>query len=241
MALRIQARDLVQPAFPLRLVSDGEREVSTAGFAGHDQVGDAEFGAVGGHPSDSGRAVVETGGERVRAELAAGVAEFHPDDDKPCGGEVFAQPQVPGVGGGTDRHATAVQMHDRGDRTVDAVGTADEECDVVAVVAGYGGRRRGDTRGCGRPLREDIEDRAHAFFAHRGEGQSLFERRIDRQRYRRHSAVEPELGERLDHSRVGARVGREGGIWVGVTSVSHGADRTTRPCVAAGVSVSPPR
>src|SRR5690242_15331559 len=89
-ALRVQARDLVQPAFAFGLVRHGQGEIAAAGLTGDDQVGDPEVVAVGVRPPDSGGAIVEAGGERVWAELARGVAELDTDDDEPCAGEVFA-------------------------------------------------------------------------------------------------------------------------------------------------------
>src|SRR5262249_32594 len=142
--LRIEARDLVQPAFPFGLVRDRQREIAAAGFPADDQMRHSEIAAVGPYPSRAGRTVVQPGRIGVRAEFAAGVTKLDPEYDKSCGSKIFASAREPDVGGATDRHASAVQVHHRG-QYAGLVGAADVERDVVAVLARDGGGRGGDT------------------------------------------------------------------------------------------------
>ncbi len=58
-------------AVHLELESRGQRQIATAGPAGHDQLADAVLGLVGIHVFDGLHAVVQAGGERMRT-LGAG-------------------------------------------------------------------------------------------------------------------------------------------------------------------------
>src|SRR5215470_2555475 len=167
-----------------------------------------EIAAVGPYPSRAGRTVVQPGRIGVRAEFAAGVTKLDPDYDKSCGSKIFASARESDVGGATDRHASTVQVHHRG-QYAGLVGAADVERDVVAVLARDGGGRGGDTCDVRYGLPERAEDGADALLVHRDKGEALLQRRIDRQRRFREDSVESEFRERLDHSRIRSRVGAE--------------------------------
>ena len=221
-ALGVDAGDLVAPALPVGLQRHRQCQVPAAGLPRHDQVADAELVFVRRRPPDGRRAIAQPGGERVRAECAAGIAELDADDDEPCRRQVLAEPDVLDVRGAEDGHPTAVQVHHSGQRTGGLRGPADVERDLVAVGAGDGGGRAADALGRGGLLPQHLQDGAGPLFGEVGELHELLERGVERQGRFRQSAVHPERGESFDHARISARVGADGAVRVSEASKGHG-------------------
>ena len=197
---------------------------------------DAELRAVGGHPSDRCRAVVQPSRIRMHTQLAGRVTELHADDHEAGGREVLASALGDGLGGAENSHAAPVQVHDRRQRDLGVGGTADVKRDVITVATHDGHRRGRHFLGDRHALREDLE-KPGVTLLHRGcPGEPVLQRRVDLRRFVRRGAVKSELREHLDHSRVGAGICAKRGFGICETAVGHGA--TVHPAPSADARFS---
>ena len=87
------------------------------------------------HPAQRGGTVVEAGRERVRAVLAAPVAELHADDDEARGRQLVAPVAVGRARRFEQHHAAAVQVQHARQVVALPGRSMDEDGDIVAVEA----------------------------------------------------------------------------------------------------------